>query len=74
MKYPLNQQESIVVELLFLQNQTIDQVAYEMRLSKSRIYELKRYALIKINQGNQEFKPTPESRAKLEKLLKRYEG
>ena len=73
LKYPLNQEEAIVAELLFFQNKTISQVAYEMRITPSRVYQVRKRALVKINQGNKPFKATPDSRAKLERLLQRYE-
>ena len=59
LKYPLTQQEAIVVEKLYCENKTTKQVAYEMNLSSSRINDIKRQALAKIKFGN---KPIPKSK------------
>ena len=71
--YPLNQQEAIVVEKLYCENKKVSQVADEMLITKSRVYQIKLRALAKIKRGNKPFKATPDSRAKLERLMKRYE-
>lgn len=71
---PLNQQEALVVEKLYCENKSANQTAEEMHITPSRVYQIKLRALAKIRLGNKPFiKPTPESRAKLERLLQRYE-
>ena len=54
---PLNQQEALVVEKLYCENKTTNQVAYEMYMTPSRIYQIKARALAKIKSGN---KPLPK--------------
>ena len=48
LKYPLNQQEQIVVEKLFIENKTTNQVAQEMFITSSRVNQIKAKALVKL--------------------------
>ena len=67
---PLNQQEAIVIESLYCQNKSTNQVAYEMRITPSRVYQIKLRALAKIRLGNKPLpKPLPITKIKLGELL-----
>lgn len=70
---PLNQQEALVIERYYCDNQPIHSIAWEMHITENRVYQIRAKALAKIKRGNKPFKATPDSRAKLERLLKRYE-
>ena len=68
---PLNQQEALVVEALYCQNKTTNQVAYEMRITPSRVYQIKLRALAKIRLGTRPIpRPLPITKIKLKELLK----
>ena len=68
---PLNQQESIVVEKLYCENKTTNQVALEMRITPSRVYQIKSRALAKIKFGNKPLpKPLAITKINLGELLK----
>lgn len=67
---PLNQQEAIVVEKLYCQNKTVSQVANEMYITESRVYQIKSRALAKIKLGNKSLpKPIAITKINLARLL-----
>lgn len=68
---PLNQQEALVVEKLYCENKSANQVAEEMHITPSRVYQIKSMALAKIRRGNKPLvKMTPITKINLKELLK----
>lgn len=70
MVIPLNQQEAMVVEKLYCQNKSVSQIADEMKITTSRVYQIKLRALAKIKRGNKPLpKPISITKINLKRLL-----
>lgn len=65
--YPLNQQEALVVERYYCDNQPIHSIAWEMHITESRVYQIKARALAKIKLGTKA-KLKPITAKELEKI------
>ena len=68
---PLNQQEALVIERYYCDNQPIHSIAWEMHITESRVYQIRARALAKIKRGS---KPLPKlvsiTKINLKELLK----